>query len=122
MQTLPNEIVGRQPNVFPVASQFQLVKLTLFGHFGEDFPLNGAWFLGNAVDYGGIEDVQTCVDVVAHKGLRLLHKSVYLSIIFGNDNAISAWIVYLCHNDGSFLAVTLVEVDQLFQGIVADDV
>ena len=57
------------------------MQLGLFRHHGEYFPLDGRRPILDAIDHVETEEVQTGVDFVANKGLRLLYEALDLSVL-----------------------------------------
>ena len=70
------------------------IELTLGCHFGVYFSLDHAESLGHPVQDGGIEDIYSCVDVIANKFLRLFNKSINSSWFFIMDNHSKSWGVF----------------------------
>jgi hypothetical protein len=56
-----------------------------------------------------MKEVETCIDLVAHKSCGLLDESLNLSIALRNNNPVLGGVFDLRYDDCALLAVVLVE-------------
>ena len=98
------------------------MQLGLFRHHGEYFPLDGRRPILDAIDHVETEEVQTGVDFVANKGLRLLYEALDLSVLLRDDHTVASGVFHLGHHDRSLLAMASVVLDKLLQWVLANHV
>ena len=122
VHTLALDVVGGLTNVHPVAWKFHLVEVVGSGHDGEDLTLNRGGSVLNAVNDIDVEQVESSVDLVAHKGLRLLDEALDLAVLLGDDDTVAGGFLDTGHDNSALLAVVLVELDELLKGVLADDI
>ena len=85
------------------------IQLTLWCHFWVYFFLDHAESLGHPVQDGGIEDIYSCVDMIANKFLWFFYKFINSSWLFLMDNnSKSGGVFYFGKQDGSFFSMTFV--------------
>ena len=95
------------------------MQFAVFHDRGEGFLLDGSGAELDAVEHGGVEDVDAGVDAVAHKLDRFLHESINPAGVVGlvDDDAVFARLLHLRHHDRAFLSVLCMELGQLLEGI-----
>jgi hypothetical protein len=85
--------------------------------------LDGRGFQLDAVEHRRVEQVDAGVDLVAHEHLGLLHQPLHLPGPFlHHHHAVLGRLVHLGHHDGGLAAVSLVELDELRERVLADHV
>lgn len=117
------EILGLT-DVHPEALEVEGVELVVLDHGREGFLLNGGGTEFNSLQNRGVEDVHASIDTVADELNGLLDESVDTRGMVGlvNDNTVLGGLFDLGHHNGSLVAVVLVELQQLLEGVVADDI
>jgi len=117
------EVLGLA-NVHPEALEVEAVKLAVLDDRRESLLLNGGRAQLDAVQDGGVENVDTRVDAVSDELNGLLDETVDARRVIGlvNNNAVLARLLDLCDNNGALLAVSLVESRQFLEGVFANDV
>lgn len=117
------EILGLS-NIHPEALEVEGVQLVVSNHGGEGLLLNRSGAKLNAVQDGGIEDVHAGIDTVADELDGLLDEAVDARGMVGlvDNNTILGRLLHLGDHNGTLIAVALVEIQQLLEGIVADDI
>lgn len=68
-------------DVHPEAFEDHGEELTLRGHHGEDLLLDGGGLHLDSLENRRVEDVDSCVDLVAHKDLRITSDFRYGNLI-----------------------------------------
>lgn len=111
-------------DIHPETVQIKAVELTILANGRESLLLDAGWPQLNAVQNGGVEDVDSGVDPITDELDRLFDKAVYARRV--------AWVMHhhtvlgrffdLCYNDCALFTVRFVEVGQFLEGIVANDV
>lgn len=78
----------------------------------------------DALENTGVQDVDTGVDTVADELDGLLNETVDARGVVGlvDNDTVLGRLLDLCDNDGTLITVSLVEIGQLLEGVVADDV
>lgn len=69
-----------------------------------------------------MEKIQTSVDFIAHKSLRLLNKLINLAVVLGNNDSVLGGVLHLGNHDSALLSVCLVVLNQLMQRVFANNV
>ena len=100
------------------------MELVRFDDGREGFLLDGGGAELDTVQHGGVEDVDARVDAVAHELDGLLDEAVDAGGVVGlvHDDTVFAGFFDFGDDDGSLLAVGLVEFGELLEGVVAGDV
>jgi hypothetical protein len=100
------------------------MELTVSANGWEDLGFNGGWAEFNTAEDSGVEDVDTSVDSVSNELNWLLDESVNATGMawLVHDDTILAGFFNLCDDNGSLLSVSLVELGQGLEGVVADDI
>jgi hypothetical protein len=118
------EVLGLA-NVHPEAVEVKGVQLAILDDGGECLALDrrGSVLL-DAVQDRGVQDVDTGVDPVANKLDGLLDKAVDARGMAGlvDDDTVLGGLLDLGDDNGTLLAVRLVEIGQLLEGELAGDV
>lgn len=117
------EILGLS-NIHPETLEVEGVQLVVSHHGGEGLLLDRSGAKLNAVQDGGVEDVHAGIDTVADKLDGLLDEAVDARGVVGlvDNDTILGGLLHLGDHNGTLIAVALVEIQQLLEGIVADDV
>lgn len=117
------EVLGLT-NVHPEALEVERVQLVVGNHGGEGLLLDGCGAKLNALQDGGVEDVHAGVDTVADELDGLLDEAVDARWVVGlvDNDTVLGRLLHLGDNDGTLIAVALVVLEELLEGIVADDV
>lgn len=91
---------------------------------GESLLLNRRRAELNALEHAGVENVDTGVDAVANKLDRLLDETINLGGMAGlvHHDTVLGRLLDLGDNNGTLVAVALVELGELLEGVVAGDV
>ena len=78
----------------------------------------------NALEHAGVHNVDTGVDAVAHEFHGLLDEAVDARGLarLVHDDTVLGRLLDLCDDDGALIAVCLVEVGELLEGVVACDI
>lgn len=121
-ELLANKVVLGLSDVHPVAIKGIHEQIVVCSHLREYLSLDGCGFHFDAVNHGHIQQVETCIDIVAHPLLRLLNESLNLAVLLADNYAILGWVLHRGRQDCPLLAVSLVELDELFQGVVTDHI
>jgi hypothetical protein len=110
-------------NVHPEALEVHRVELAVAGHGGEDVGLDRGRLDLDAVEDGGVEDVDTGVDAVSDELLGLLDEAVDRRLAGnGEDDTVLGGLVDLGDHKSSLTAVSDVEVAELAEGVGAGDI
>ena len=112
--------IRRLPNVHPVPGQLHLVKFLLRGHLREDFPFDRSGSIFDSANQVQVEQVESGIDFVADEDLRLLDKSLDLSIFFRDDHTVPGRLVNLGHDNSPLAPMGLMEIDQILQRVFAN--
>ena len=117
------EVLGL-PDVHPEALEVEGVELPIFDDRGEGLLLDGSRAEFDAGEDGGVEDVDAGVDAVADELDGFLDEAVDAGGVVGfvHYDAVFARFLDLRHNNGSLLAVLVVELGELAERELADDV
>lgn len=117
------EIFGLS-DVHPEALEVKTVQLAVLGHGGEGLLLDRGRAQVDALQHAWVEDVDAGVDAVADELDGLLDEAVDARGVrrLVHDHAVFRWLFYLGHDDRALVAVRLVEVGELLEGVFADDV
>lgn len=120
---LADEVVFWLPNIVPkVVLQGHPIKLSLRRHYREDFLLNHAELGWNAVNDRRVENVDASIDLVADEVLRLFDELVDPTILLHEHYTEPAGILNSGKHYSPLFAMSLVEVNQLLEGVIAYDV
>lgn len=117
------EILGLT-DIHPETLKVERVELIVLDHGGECLLLDRSWAKLNAVEDGGVEDVETSVDTVANELDGLLNESVNqraVSRLVDNDTVLGG-LLDLGNDNGTLVTVALVEGQEILEGEVADNV
>jgi hypothetical protein len=111
-------------NVHPESLEIEAVKFSGLAHFGECLLFDRGWSELDAFEDGWVEDVDTGVDSVADKLDWLLDESVDAGAVarLVHNDTILGWFLDLGDDDGSLVAVSLVESNKLLEWVIADDI
>ena len=117
------EVLGLT-NVHPEALEVERVQLAVLDHVWEGLLLNGCRLELDAVEHGGVQDVDSGIDAVADELNRLLYEAVDTGCVVGlmDDDTILGRLLNLGHNNCALVAVRLVEGSELLEGVIASDV
>lgn len=117
------EILGLT-NVHPEALQVEGVQLAVLDDSGEGLLLDGGGAQLDTVQHAGVQDVDTGVDTVADELNRLLDEAVDARGVVGlvDNDTVLGGLVDLGDHNGTLVAVVLVELGQLLEGIVTDNI
>lgn len=117
------EVLGLA-DVHPEAVQVERVQLAVLADGREDLLLDGRRAQLDAPQHRRVQHVDARVDAVAHELDRLLDEAVDARGVarLMHDDAIFGGLLDLGDDDGALVAVLLVELGQLLEGVVADDV
>lgn len=117
------EILGLS-NVHPEALKVERVELVIADHGGEGLLLDRGGAELDAIEDGGVENVQAGVDAVSDELNRLLDESIDAGRVASlvNDDSILGGLLDLGDDDGALIAVALVEREKVLEGVIADDV
>ena len=121
-ELLANEVVLGLSDVHPVAIKGIHEQVVVCSHLREYLSLDGCGFHFDAVNHRYVQQVETGIDLVAHPLLRLLNESLNLTVLLADDDAILGWVLHCGRKDRSLLAVSLVELNELLQGVVTDHI
>lgn len=121
-ELLANQVVLGLPDVHPVPIKGKNEQVVISSHLGEYLSFDGSGFHFDAVNHGHVQQVETGIDFVAHPLLRLLNESLNLTVLLTDDDAILRWVLHGCREDCPLLAMSLVELDELLQGVVTDHI
>lgn len=100
------------------------MQLAVTNHGGEGLLLDGGRAQLNAVQDGGVQDVETSVDAVADELDRLLDETINAGRVVGlvhNDTVVGG-LLDLGDNNSALVAVGLVEFGQLLERVFAGDI
>ena len=122
VHALSEDIVAWLADVHPVSWKFHLMNLSLASHDGEDFSLDRCGSILYAVNHVEAEQVESSVNFVAHKSLRLLDKAIDLTVLLSNDDTVACWVLDLGHNDSTLLAMASVVFNELLEWVFADHI
>lgn len=111
-------------DVHPETLEVEGVELVGFDDGREGFLLDGGGAELDALQHGGVEDVDARVDAVADELDGLLDEAVDAGGVVGlvHDDTVFAGFFHFGDDDGSLFAVRLVEFGELLEGVVAGDV
>jgi hypothetical protein len=117
------EVLGLS-NVHPEAFKVERMKLVVLDHSGEGLLLDRSGAELDTVENGSVEDVHAGVDTVADELDGLLDKSVDQRAVTGlvDNNTILGGFLNLGDDNGTLIAVVLVESQKVLEGVVADDI
>ena len=117
------EILGLS-NVHPEALQVERVQTAVLADSGEGLLLDRCGAELNAAQNAGVEDVDTGVDTVADELDGFLDEAVNSRGVAGlvHNDTVLGRLLHLCDNDGAFVAVLLVELGELGEGVFAGNV
>ena len=124
VQARPRQKVLGLPHVHPEALEVEAVQLAVPANGRESLLLDARRPQLDAVQHARVQDIDAGVDAVAHELDGLLHEAVdarRVAFLVHHD-AVFRGFFDLGHDDGAFLAVRLVELGELAEGVVADDV
>lgn len=118
------DVVGWLPDIVPeVILDGKGIKLTFFCHFRVDFSLDHAEPFWHSIQDRSAQHIDACVDVVADKLFRFLDESFNLACCFiVDDNSEPGRVFNLGQEDAAFLSMAFVVLQQLFEGVVANNV
>ncbi|EPY30496.1 mannose-1-phosphate guanyltransferase [Strigomonas culicis] len=120
---IPPDEVRRLANIHPEALEVVRVQLSGAGHLREDLLLDRRATRGNAVQHALVEDVNTGVDAVTDKALRLLYELVNaVRHLVVNDHAVLVPFGHLGDHNGALLAMVAMEREQLAKRKAARDI
>ena len=119
---LTNKVVLGLTDVHPVSVQCEDIEIILSSHLREYFTLNRRGLQLNPVNNVHIQQIQTGINMVADICLRLLHELLDLSIFLGHNDTILGRVFDCGCEDSAALAMCLVELYELGEGVVADDI
>lgn len=91
-------------------------------HLRENLTFDRAWPIRDAVDHIGVEDVETCINLIGNECLWFFNKSFDLSISFRDHNAILTRVFDFSYHDCALLAMLLVEFNQFFERVFTDHI
>lgn len=111
-------------DIHPEAVKVEAVQLTVGTDGGEDLGLDGCGSELNALEDGGVEDVDSRIDPVSDEFHGLFHEAVDPGWVawLVDDDSVLAGLFDLGDNYGALLAVRLVEIREGLEGVVADDI
>lgn len=111
-------------NVHPEALEVERVQLVVGNHGGECLLLDGRGAELDALQHRGVEDVHAGVDAVADELDGFLDEAVDAGGVVGlvDNDTVLGRLLDLGDDNGALIAVGLVELEELLEGIVADDV
>lgn len=111
-------------DVHPEALEVKAVQLSVLAHGREGFLLDRRRAEFDALEDGGVEDIDTSVDAVSDKLNRLLDETIDSALVarFVYNDSVFRWLFDLCDDDCALLAVRFVEVGELLEGVLADDI
>ena len=94
------------------------------GHGGERLFLDRRRAQFDALEHRCVEEVEAGIDTVADKLDGLLDKAVDARGVVGlvDNDTVFRGLLDLCDDNGALIAVAAVELEKLFEGVVADDV
>lgn len=100
------------------------MKLTVLADGWEGFLFDGGRAQFNAVEYTGVQEVDTGINSVTDKLNRLLDETVDARWVVRlvDDDTILGGLLHLGDDDGSLITMTLVEFCELLEGVVTDDI
>lgn len=115
-----DEILGLT-NVHPEALQVKGVQLAVLDNGGESLLLNGCGTEFDALEHRRIEDVDTGIDTVSNEFYRLLDEAVdsRWMVWLVHHNTIFRGLLDLCDDNRTLLAVLLMELGELLEGVFA---
>jgi hypothetical protein len=117
------EVLGLS-NVHPEALKVERMKLVVLDHSGEGLLLDRSRAELDTVEDGGVEDVHAGIDTVADELDGLLDKSVDQRAVtrLVDNNTILGGFLNLGDDNGTLIAVVLVESQEVLEGVVANDI
>lgn len=117
------EVLGLT-DIHPEALEVKGMQLAVLADGGEGFLLNGGGAQLNAVQDTGVHDVDTSVNTVADELDGLLDEAVDARGVVGlvNDDTVLGGFVDLGDNNGTLLAVGLVESGKLLEWEITDNI
>lgn len=117
------EVLGLT-NVHPEALEVEGVEEAVLDNGGESLLLNGCRAELDALEHAGVHDVDTGVDAVADELDGLLDETVDFGGVarLVDYDTVFGGLFDLCDDNGAFVAVLLVELGELLEGVVAGDV
>lgn len=122
-QTGTSKVVLGLADIHPVTLQIVGVESAALGELGEGLLLDGGGLEVDDVDDRGVKDINTSVDAVANESLGLLNETVDLGRVgLVNNDTVLAGVLDLSSDDGTLTTVSLVEVDEVLEGVVANNV
>lgn len=100
------------------------MQLTILADGGEGLLFYRSWAELDSFQYAGVKDIDTSVNSVAHEFNWLLNESVNSRRVVWlvHNYTILGWLLHLGDDYCAFLAMVLVEIGQLLEGVFADDV
>lgn len=100
------------------------MEQTILDNSRESLLLNRCRAELNALEYAGVQNINTGVDAVAHELDRLLNETVNLggmARLVYNDTVLGR-LLHLGYDNGTLITVVLVEFSELLEGVVAGDI
>jgi hypothetical protein len=97
----------------------ELENFAIIRHLRENFTLNRAGSVWDTFKHRFIKQVETGIDVIAHKLSRFLDKAVNLLVFFCHYNSVLAWVKDLGHSDSAFSATVQVSFNHLVEREIA---
>jgi hypothetical protein len=124
VETSARKEILRLTNVHPETFEVEAVKLTVLDDRGECLLLDRGGAQLNAIKDGRVEDVDTSVDAVTDEFDGLLYETVDARGVVRpvNNDSVLTRLFDLGDNNGTLLAVSLVVVGQLLEGVFANDI
>lgn len=117
------EVLGLT-DIHPETVQIKGVEVTVVHHGGEDLLLDRGRTELNPIKDRGIEDIHAGVDSIADKLDGLLDKAIDergVARLVNNDTVLGR-LLNLGDNNGTFLAMALVELGKILEGEVANHI
>jgi len=117
------EVLGLT-DVHPEALEVEGVEQAVLDNRGESLLLDGCGAELDALENTGVQDVDTGVDTVADELDGLLNETVDARGVVGlvDNDTVLGGLFDLGDDNGAFVAVLLVELGELLEGVVAGDV
>lgn len=117
------EVLGLA-DIHPETFKVKGVELTVLANGWEGFLFDGGRAQFDAVENTWVQEVDTGVDSVTNKLDRLLDETVDAGWVVGlvNDDTVLGGLIHLGDDDGSLIAMVLVELCELLEGVIANDI
>lgn len=117
------EVLGLT-DIHPEAVEVERMQLVVLDHGGEGLLLDRGRAQLNALQNGGVEDVQAGVDAVADVLDGLLDETVDARRVVGlvDNYTVLGGLLDLGDDNGTLIAVVLVELKEILEGVVANDI